>query len=330
MSGIVGEVRMFAADFVPPGWLPCTGGPYSIATFGPLFSVIGTTFGGDGVTTFAVPDLRGSTPLGAGSGPDLTTRSLGERGGSETVALTVNEIPPHQHSVLASAAEATETAPGGNTWAVTADAAPYAAPPGSATLAHSALGPAGSSAPHENRSPVLALSFGVCAEDEPDGAPTLGEIRLWAGTAPPSGWFECAGGLLSIAANQALFSLLGTTYGGNGMTTFQLPDLRGRVPVHAGGTTYLGQAGGAERVTLTTSQIPGHTHTAYGSSAAATESSPAGAMWATAGRPQYGPAAQVAAAPTHPTGGGQSHPNMPPYVAMSFIIAGVGIYPSWA
>ncbi|UZN03018.1 phage tail protein [Cellulomonas sp. S1-8] len=332
MTGFVGEVRMFGAAYVPEGWVPCDGRLLSIAEYDVAYTIVGTTYGGDGVQTFAVPDLRGRTPLGAGAGPGREPRVLGQVGGQETVTLTSQQLPAHQHGLLASGAQATATAPDGGVAAVAADAAPYAAPQGSAALAPQALGSAGDGNAHENRSPVVAFTFGFCVwgiyPTGGDDDTTMGEVRLWAGTQLPPYWRVCDGALLPIATHQALFSILGTQYGGNGQTTFALPDLRGRAPVHAGYSRPVGETGGAENVTLLPSQLPPHTHQALATSSAATTPSPVGATWAAADRAQYAPSPQVAAAPTGTAGGSQPHPNMPPYTVLSFVIATQGVYPS--
>jgi microcystin-dependent protein len=165
----------------------------------------------------------------------------------------------------------------------------------------------------------------------------LGEIRMFAGTFAPNGWALCNGQLLPIANNQALFSLLGTTYGGNGQTTFALPDLRGRVPMHAGdgpGLTprVLGESGGAENHTLILPEIPTHSHQALADTGVGTTGDPGNALPArnAAGIPQYGTHANVALSPVSiaPAGGSQPHSIMQPYTTVTFIIALVGIYPS--
>lgn len=331
MTGYVGEVRMFGGSYVPQGWVACEGDVLPVASYLDLFSVIGFTYGGNGTSLFGVPDLRGRTPLGVGDGPGLTPRSSGEVGGQERVSLTSAQMPYHRHDLRASGAEATTTDPAGNTWGVSPDGAPYAPAAGSASFAPAAVRTAGTGAAHENRSPVLGVAFGICHYADPgtdDGDTTIGEIRLWAGPTPPDNWRLCDGATLDIADNVALFSILGTTYGGDGIRDFRLPDLRGRVPVHVGGSRVAGQTGGVEQVALTTAQMPAHTHDITATSAAASSSSPVGATWAVADRPTYSSAAQVAAAPTGITGGGQAHPNMPPYLALSFIIAVAGVFPS--
>jgi microcystin-dependent protein len=167
--------------------------------------------------------------------------------------------------------------------------------------------------------------------------PFLGEIRLFAGNFAPRGWATCDGQLLSIAANTALFSLLGTTYGGDGMTTFALPNLSGRVPVHrgqGGGLTNrnVGDSGGAPTVTLTLAQLAAHSHAANASSAPGTSSSPTNNVWATTApnRPVYAglnhPAAM--AGQSSSAGGGAPHNNLQPYLPVTFLIALTGIFPS--
>ncbi|MGX5697342.1 phage tail protein [Agromyces soli] len=165
----------------------------------------------------------------------------------------------------------------------------------------------------------------------------LGEIRVFGGTFAPVGWAFCDGQLLSISENDALYALIGTTYGGDGQSTFALPDLRGRSPLHQGtitgatGTSYqLGEEAGTEQVTLTTQQIPAHTHVPA-AAASPTTAAASGAIWSA--QPQSGystttPTAQLAGDSVQPAGGSQPHDNMPPYLATSYIIATTGIYPT--
>jgi microcystin-dependent protein len=168
--------------------------------------------------------------------------------------------------------------------------------------------------------------------------PFLGELKLAAFNFAPRGWAFCDGQLLPIAQNTALFALLGTNYGGNGQTTFALPDLRGRTPVHAGssvnGSISLGEQGGAEAVTLSTSQLPAHAHTLSGSSDLANASAPGGALPAAkprGGISRYAPAGSntvMASGSVTPAGGSQPHNNMQPYLVLSWLISVEGIFPS--
>ena len=161
--------------------------------------------------------------------------------------------------------------------------------------------------------------------------PYLGEIRMFAGNFAPVDWLLCQGQLLDIATYDALFTLIGTTYGGDGSNTFALPDLRSRVPVHASSTEPLGTTGGVESVTLTTSHLPNHTHPLNGAAGGGTDLSPSGNTWATWSDQQYSSAAAnttMSAAALDPVGGSQPHDNLPPFLAVNFIIATAGIYPS--
>ncbi|WP_282940364.1 tail fiber protein [Paenibacillus sp. RC67] len=166
--------------------------------------------------------------------------------------------------------------------------------------------------------------------------PYVGEIRMFAGNFAPAGWMLCQGQILPISENDTLFNLIGTTYGGDGQSTFALPDLRGRIPIHAGmsnGNSYqLGGMGGTEQVTLTVNQIPAHTHAMIGQPKRGNTNSPQDAFWAKSTLNQF-------AAPSNspqpmnpgsisPAGGSQPHENMMPYLAVNFIISLYGIYPS--
>lgn len=160
--------------------------------------------------------------------------------------------------------------------------------------------------------------------------PYVGEIRLFAGNFAPAGWMFCEGQLLPISENETLFNLIGTTYGGDGQSTFALPDLRGRIPLHFGNGFTLAEVGGVETVTLTVSQIPAHSHPILASADQFTGSIPNGALLA--GGPTIyvqGPAsAQMAANTVGSTGGSQPHNNFQPYLCVDFIISLFGIFPS--
>jgi microcystin-dependent protein len=162
--------------------------------------------------------------------------------------------------------------------------------------------------------------------------PFVGEIRMFAGNFPPQGWAFCDGQILSIAENTVLFALVGTTYGGDGESTFALPDLRSRAPVHQGPGYVQGQVGGAETVTLTTAQMPPHVHALLASTAPASATKgPTDALGSSTAMRLYGSAAPnmaMAAASIGAAGGDQPHENMPPFVAVNFIIALFGVFPT--
>jgi microcystin-dependent protein len=159
--------------------------------------------------------------------------------------------------------------------------------------------------------------------------PFLAEIRVFSFNFAPRGWAMCNGQLLPINQNQALFALLGTTYGGNGTTTFALPNLQGRVPVHTGNGIVLGQSGGEAAHTLTVPELPAHTHLPAGSSTPANLGDPTGNLWAT-GNAAYNPTPNTAMNPACilAAGNSQPHENMSPCLTVTFCIALQGIFPS--
>ena len=162
--------------------------------------------------------------------------------------------------------------------------------------------------------------------------PYVGEVRMFAGNFAPAGWMFCEGQLLPISENETLFQLIGTTYGGDGESTFALPDLRGRLPLHQGNSLILAETGGAEEITLTVSQIPAHSHPFL---ASANNAATANALNnVLAQTPSYTPYfASQANTPLAPVsvsavGGSQPHTNFQPYLCVDFIISLFGIFPS--
>jgi len=159
--------------------------------------------------------------------------------------------------------------------------------------------------------------------------PYLGEIRIVGFAFPPRGWAFCNGQLIPINQNQALFALLGVSYGGNGTTNFALPNLQGRMPMHTDGARAVGTFGGEATHVLTTSEMPAHSHGAMAAERATT-TSPAAGYWAAPGKPAFGTAtdASMSASAVATAGQSQAHENMPPYLALNFVIAIQGIFPS--
>ena len=288
LEPFIGEVSMFGGNFAPRGWALCDGQLLSVSQYTALFSILGTTYGGDGRTTFALPDLRGRMPIGPGSGPGLTPRSLGQKSGAETATVSVAQMASHHHTLPQ---------------------------PVGGTLNN------GGNQGHANMQPFLGLNPIIAMQglfpprnitaggDDPVSAdgndPFLGGMTYFAGNFAPRGWALAEGQLLSISSNSALFSLLGTTYGGDGRTDFALPDLRGRTAIGEGtgpGLTHrnLGQKLGAETVALSVNELPSHSH-----------SLPLPSSLTLGG-----------------TGSNQSHTNMAPSLGLNYIIALQGVFPS--
>jgi microcystin-dependent protein len=162
--------------------------------------------------------------------------------------------------------------------------------------------------------------------------PYVGEIRMFAGSFAPAGWQFCSGQLLPISENETLFQLIGTTYGGDGESTFAMPDLRGRIPIHQGSGFILAETGGVEEITLTVNQIPAHSHPLRASTSPGTGSNPEGNVIAESpGISPYiedAPGVNLSAVAVSTVGGSQPHTNMQPYLCVNFIISLIGIFPS--
>ncbi len=236
----LGRVSLFAGAFrVPAGWSLAEGQVLNIADNPALYGVLGNTYGGDGVNTFALPDLRGRTAIGQGQGPGLTNQLLGEATGVEEVALTKDQLPAHAHGLPA----------GGMTDGT------------------------GGGQPFQNMQPSLALNYTLTtngffpsAEGGSGSGTFIGEIRMNAGPNDPPYRVSATGQLLLVAHNTILYPILGgNRYGGDGVSTIAAPDLRGRAPIGVGqgpGLTdrTLAELSGIEQVILSEDQLPAHTH----------------------------------------------------------------------
>jgi microcystin-dependent protein len=167
-------------------------------------------------------------------------------------------------------------------------------------------------------------------EEQSMSEPFLGEVKIISWNFAPKGWAFCNGQLMPINQNQALFSILGTTYGGDGRVTFALPNLQGRTAVHMGNGIILGQSAGETSHTLNISELPAHTHAPTGSTATGTLPAATGNLWGSSSANPYSPTANASMNPACvvTTGGSQPHENMTPYLVLNFIIALQGIFPS--
>ena len=160
----VAEIRIFPFNFAPSGWALCNGQVLAISQNTALFSILGTTYGGNGTTDFALPNLQGSTPMGYGQGARLTPRELGEIGGSTAVTLLVSQIPAHTHKATCNSAMGDQYAPPGNFWATDAGGNNEDAASTDTQMAPSAVGATGSNSPHNNIQPYLALNFCIALQ----------------------------------------------------------------------------------------------------------------------------------------------------------------------
>lgn len=160
------EIRIFPFNFAPKGWAWCNGQLLPLSQNTALFSLLGTTYGGDGKSNFALPDLEGCAPMHPGQGPGLSLHDLGETGGSDFVTLLESEIPSHSHSLMGNATTATKSLPTGNSFARGASMTPYLAPAGAplVSMAAQAITPAGGDQPHNNMMPYLTLYFNIALQ----------------------------------------------------------------------------------------------------------------------------------------------------------------------
>jgi microcystin-dependent protein len=283
-SPYVGELRGYAGSSVPSGWLVCDGAAVSRSQYSTLFSAIGTTYGaGDGSSTFNLPDLRGRIPIGTGRGAGLTQRTLGERLGEEAHPLVLNEFPNHNHGGRTGISNAdhghSSDFPiysldnGGdssniNAWTGKDGVRGY--------VRHSTdtqdmyhdhgVSSEGSGGWKNVIQPSLVINFIILFQLPSVVTPLHGEVRPNAGVIPSNHWLSCNGSAVSRTAFSSLFAVIGTTFGsGDGITTFNLPDLRGRSPMGAGAGAGLtprsvGAQLGEEQHVLTTYEMPTHNH----------------------------------------------------------------------
>ena len=342
----LGEIRMFAGAIAPSGWALCDGRLLSIADNQGLFTLIGTTYGGDGLNTFAVPDLRGRLPVHPASG-----QINGEAGGVETVTLDSAQLPRHNHAWLASTATALDPSPQAAVTGNQTLAQIYVEDVPQTKLAATMLAEAGQGHAHDNVQPFTCVNFIIAlygivphpGSGPAEGDPYLGEIRIFPFYFFPRGWHYCDGSLQSIASDTALYSILGTAYGGDGVSTFALPDLRGRAPMDYGDAPglsprQLGAMGGAETVALDLAQIPSHGHDVLAASEIGDLQGPgpsrslarsANATLYAVQAPLAPPLPMVPMAPetVADTGASGPHNNMQPYLTLNFCIAMDGEFP---
>jgi microcystin-dependent protein len=280
-TSMLGEIRVFAGNFPPRDWAVCDGQILPVAQFPALYSLLGNTYGGVAGSTFALPDLRAKAPIGTdlGSGANYP---LGQTGGSSTISFNAVNIPAHIHSVTLQNSQDAGNAdnPAGNVPATTSGNTYSASSDGSYMANNSLsinLSNTGSGQAQNNIQPYLGINYIIAltgAYLETTNYPYIGEIRMVAFDSQrltnyaPDAWASCDGRTLQIDQNSTLYSLLGTTFGGDGNTTFQLPDLRGRVPVSQGqipasAINYVrGALGGEDGQAITPGMMAVHKHIA--------------------------------------------------------------------
>lgn len=364
MAPYVGEIRLFSFAQAPKGWFPCDGRKLPIAEHRALFQVLTGVCATDNRTWFALPDLSGRVPIGHGSLSPVKSYPMGSHGGSETHTLTVLECPEHGHVPVVSAGEAISATPGPDRlpgFVIPSTQVLYA--PADTAGKGSQMAPTGtigSGAAHDNMMPSVVMNY--CIADQgaypPDGDPTgetidgyLGEIRIVAfwfgadGFLSDADWLPCDGRLLPIDGNGALYGLIGTTYGGDGIGTFALPaldgDPTGSVVISQGegaglSPRTIGQAFGSMTSTLSPAHLPVHAHPF------ALRDSTEGTSWPgesgftvmidpkTNGFSTATPNVTLAPDMVGLCGGGGTHANDQPTLGLCYAIAIYGDYPVFA
>lgn len=361
-KSFLGELRIFSFRSEVKGWIPCDGIDLPASgIYEELCKAIGqTTYGWAEPGRFRLPNLKEAAPLGLGQGPGLKNHYPGSAGGTKVVNITTNELPRHSHKVVFSSliAEAADTInPVDSYPAEVVGENLYGAVVGNETFGSAAVQSRGADESHNNMQPFLTLNFCVSEKGDLSSGTAndyyLGEIRMLSSFDIPSRWLLCDGRELGVAQHRKLFELIGTTYGGDGVQTFRLPDLRSRVPIHYGkdntfDLTYtLGQVGGSEKTILSLSQIPDHGHfntealkthanryvLASASGESANPTAQAKYPTITPMLKQFGKTASthktgaVLSAETAVEGGQVAHDNMQPFLPVNFIIASDGLLP---
>lgn len=347
-QGFIAEIRMYAFPGEIKYWVPCDGRTLPADRYHALFDLIGTTFGGDN-RNFKVPDLRNRVLIG--NGPDYPSFA---HGGEEAHGLVMQEMPKHNHKALASSYTSNVMSPSDNYW----PSDPVYVRQPNATMSDQALSQVGFGVPHNNMSPYLAVNYMICVDGIFPGEDFqlegyLGCVRIFAGNVKSEKCLPCDGRLMVGSKNTAMLSLLKKTFGGDGETTFALPDLRGRAAV---GCDLYGQmsppkpeegpseqltsykfaeAAGEATVKLSVAQMATHYHPAFASKFKGNIKNPSGQMWANAdNRPPItcftntkGGGNVMSPAAISEVGGDQPHNNMMPYQAIRYLMSTSGVYP---
>ena len=333
----LGEIRMIGFEKPPPGWERCDGQMMQVSQNPSLSVVLGTHYGGDGRTYFGLPDMNCRMPIHRGP-----RYPLGTAGGSEEVTLTLDQMPVHSHTAMASTGSATEGKPSNSLYLAAAGANVYK-PPEKDTLKPMNAGVISTTwgdGSHNNMMPSLGVVFIIAVEGkvpprsgrlEKTCEPFTGEIRIFAGSYAPVNWHLCDGNDLPAKDYPDLYKVISTTFGGIAPSIFTMPWLACRVPVHSSllqsKDIRLGSVIGDESVEA---DVPKHTHAFMASSAAASAVSPVGNVPAVSTEDVYAagnPDTELHQDSVALSGEGLRHENMSPFLCLNYIICTVGQKP---
>ncbi|MDD2888704.1 MAG: tail fiber protein [Aliarcobacter sp.] len=355
----MGEIRLFAFNFAPKNWEFCDGTVLTIANNERLFSLLENKYGGDGINTFALPDMRGRVPVGVGRGKGLSKNwQLGEKFGEEKVALTDGNLPIHRHSCKVSSDEGDTDEPSDNF---------FSSVKGKYKIYNSLLNDqsevvsmhsnsityTGDNKPHENMMPTVALNYCICTngvdprreEVDWEVESIIGEIKIFANTFAPAGFRKCDGSKMDLhdEYNRVLFSVLNSAYDGNSINYFNVPNLQGKVLSHRSTELWFANAKGSIDAEVTLANMPSHNHYMQVSPKKATESVISANVVPAIGNTSDGRNVKIIDIYCNNTkldqasimnqemlskqGKGENHENRQPYLALNYCICVDGDFP---
>lgn len=350
----MGEIKLFAFNYAPRDFQFCDGTLLTIANNERLFSLLENKYGGDGVNTFALPDMRGRVPVGVGRGKGLSKNwQLGEKFGEEEVTLTDGNLPSHRHSCKVSSDKGNSGMPRNALLSSTIGAYKIYRPlenKSETVFMHSdSITHTGWNQPHNNMMPTMALNYCICTNGidprrEEEEEPLIGEIKIFANNFAPHGFKPCNGSRMDINEdnNRALFSLIQYTFGKSG-TNFYLPNLQGKVISHRDTKLQFAEAIGSEDSELNLANMPSHNHYIQVSSKEATESVISANVVPAIGNIgsgresreidmycniiKHGQASIMNPEMLSSLGRGENHENRQPYLALNYCICLDGEFP---
>ncbi|MBS7526940.1 tail fiber protein [Fusibacter paucivorans] len=347
----VGEIKIFAGTYAPKNWEFCDGQMLSKEKYRALYELIGTTYGSDDDSTFALPNLRGRVPVNKGAAPGLSTYQLGQKRGEASVRLEEQHLPNHTHKFYVSTLAATDKNPQ-NLLIANSNINLYKDAKLSETrvaMASETISETGEDKPHTNLQPFTSIGYIICVKEETstgDDAGSdavlmdqfIGEVRAFPYYGVPKGWLRCNGKSWEINKYTALYSIIYEQFGGKSHIEFNVPNINERIVIHRNDDFPVGAMGGTEKVSISTSEMPKHTHSLRAIDAVANENlCDTEYMIARANYPdsrnlkvfcrQKENLVAMEAAAIRATGEASAHDNVMPSISIQYCIAYEGTYP---
>ncbi|MDK2867457.1 MAG: hypothetical protein PWP51_2346 [Clostridiales bacterium] len=347
----VGEIKIFAGNFAPKNWAYCDGQMLSKEKYKALYDLIGTTYGSDGDSTFALPDLRGRVPVHKGTGTGLSTYQLGQKRGEASVQLKEYQLPKHTHVFYVSTQPATDTNPH-NLLIANSKINLYKDAKSSekrVAMASETISETGGGKPHTNLQPFTSIAYIICINEE---TPTegdagsdevlmdqfIGEVRAFSYYNVPKGWLRCNGKSFGINKYSSLYGVIDDQFGGKSHVEFNVPNITERIVIHRNNDFRVGFMGGTEKVSINNSEMPKHTHSLRAIDEVADENlCDSEYMIARANFPdsrnlkvyrnQKENLVAMSSAAISATGESSAHDNVMPSLSLQYCIAYKGTYP---